>query len=49
MRRALARPCGCLVPPPLLAGSAGMEPVDELDLLLLEEDRGAQAAPRVEL
>ncbi|XP_021507111.1 DNA replication ATP-dependent helicase/nuclease DNA2 isoform X3 [Meriones unguiculatus] len=26
-----------------------MEPADELDLLLLEEDRGAPAAPRVEL
>lgn len=40
--------CSCLMPPPLLAGSAGMEPLDELDLLLLE-DGGAEAAPRVEL
>ena len=29
--------------------SAGMEPLDELDLLLLEEDGGAEAVPRVEL
>lgn len=29
--------------------SAGMEPLDELDLLLLEEDGGAVAVPRVDL
>lgn len=35
----------------LLSGRASgrMEPLDELDLLLLEEDGGAEAAPRVEL
>lgn len=35
--------------PPLLVGSVVMEPLDELDLLMLEEDGGAEDVPRAEL
>lgn len=40
---------GRLPQPPLLVGSVVMEPLDELDLLLLEEDGGAEDVPRAEL
>lgn len=55
MRSALACLCaascgrGLLTRPPLRAGFGRMESLDELDLLLLEEDGGAEDAPRVEL